>query len=98
MMFNPSRDEARNFLFETWRKRREGSLLTPLEDAVDPARRYTVVHAGKPRLIDPILASNSLAGACRDARIVNEGLEDEVFAQDPILGSLHAPIVVTLSL
>jgi hypothetical protein len=31
-MFNPSRDEARNFLFETWRKRREGTLLTPLED------------------------------------------------------------------
>ncbi len=31
-MFNPSRDEARNFLFETWRKRREGGLLTPLED------------------------------------------------------------------
>jgi hypothetical protein len=32
LLFNPSRDEARNFLFETWRKRREGSLLTPLED------------------------------------------------------------------
>lgn len=31
-MFNPSREEARNFLFETWRKRREKSLLTPLED------------------------------------------------------------------
>jgi hypothetical protein len=31
-MFNPTRDEARNFLFETWRKRRDGSLLTPLED------------------------------------------------------------------
>jgi len=31
-MFNPTRDEARNFLFETWRKRREGALLTPLED------------------------------------------------------------------
>jgi len=31
-MFNPSRDEARNFLFETWRKRRTGELLTPLED------------------------------------------------------------------
>ena len=30
-MFNPTRDEARNFLFETWRKRREGALLTPLE-------------------------------------------------------------------
>ncbi len=31
-MFNPPRDEARQFLFDTWRKRREGSLLTPLED------------------------------------------------------------------
>ena len=32
MLFNPSRDEARNFLFESWRKRRAGELLTPLED------------------------------------------------------------------
>jgi len=31
-LFNPTRDEARNFLFETWRKRSEGALLTPLED------------------------------------------------------------------
>ncbi|HEX5364410.1 MAG TPA: DUF1841 family protein [Gallionella sp.] len=31
-MFNPTRDEARNFLFESWRKRRAGELLTPLED------------------------------------------------------------------
>jgi hypothetical protein len=31
-MFNPSRDEARDFLFETWRKRQAGELLTPLED------------------------------------------------------------------
>lgn len=33
-MFNPSRDEARLFLFESWRKRRSGELLTPLEDLV----------------------------------------------------------------
>jgi hypothetical protein len=31
-MFNPTRDEARNFLFESWRKHRAGELLTPLED------------------------------------------------------------------
>lgn len=31
-MFNPSRDEARLFLFESWRKRRARELLTPLED------------------------------------------------------------------
>ncbi len=30
--FNPTRDEARSFLFESWRKRRAGELLTPLED------------------------------------------------------------------
>ena len=32
MFFNPSRDEARSFLFETWRKRRSNEILTPLED------------------------------------------------------------------
>jgi len=32
MFFNPSRDDARNLLFESWRKRRAGELLTPLED------------------------------------------------------------------
>jgi hypothetical protein len=31
-MFQPTRDEARNFLFESWRKRCSGELLTPLED------------------------------------------------------------------
>lgn len=31
-MFNPSRDEARSFLIESWRKRRAHELLTPLED------------------------------------------------------------------
>ncbi|TXT24163.1 MAG: hypothetical protein FD134_1730 [Gallionellaceae bacterium] len=31
-MFNPTRDQARQFLFDAWKKRREGSLLTPLED------------------------------------------------------------------
>jgi len=31
-MYNPTRDEARNFLFESWRKRRAGELLSPLED------------------------------------------------------------------
>lgn len=31
-MFQPTRDEARLFLFETWRKRCAGELLSPLED------------------------------------------------------------------
>ena len=30
-MFNPSRDQARDFLFEAWRKYRVGELLTAME-------------------------------------------------------------------
>ncbi len=30
-MFNPSRDQARRFLLEAWRKRRDGLPATPLE-------------------------------------------------------------------
>ena len=33
-MLNPTRDEARDFIFESWRKRRAGELLTPMEDLV----------------------------------------------------------------
>lgn len=45
MLFNPSRDEARNFLFESWRKRRAGELLTPLEDlAVQLIARHPEFH------------------------------------------------------
>ncbi|GLI92789.1 endonuclease/exonuclease/phosphatase family protein [Methylocystis echinoides] len=72
--------------------------LAPLEENIDPARRYTVLHAGRHKLIDHVLASKTLAEGWRETVILNEGLEDEVFAKDPILGSLHAPVVVTLSL
>lgn len=30
-MFNPSRDQAREFLFDLWKKHAEGAVLTPLE-------------------------------------------------------------------
>ncbi len=30
-MFNPTRNEARQFLFDAWRKHNTGELLTPLE-------------------------------------------------------------------
>ena len=30
-MFNPSRDQARQFLFDLWEKHRAGAALTPLE-------------------------------------------------------------------
>jgi hypothetical protein len=38
-MFNPSRDEARQFFFEVWRKQQEKSLLSPLESVV-----WEIIH------------------------------------------------------
>lgn len=46
MFFNPTRDEARLFLFESWRKRTAGELLTPLEDlAAQLIAKHPEYHA-----------------------------------------------------
>jgi Domain of unknown function (DUF1841) len=56
MMFNPTRDEARNFLFESWRKRCAGELLTPLEDLtaqlIDKHPEYHELLSGPERSQD----------------------------------------------
>jgi hypothetical protein len=40
-MFNPSRDDARRFFIEAWRKHRTRALVSPLEDA---AARIVAQH------------------------------------------------------
>jgi hypothetical protein len=40
-MFNPSRDQARQFFIEAWRKHRAREVLTPLEDM---AARIVALH------------------------------------------------------
>lgn len=72
--------------------------LVSLETRIEEAARFTVVHAGRKALLDHILASRALAQRCADVAILNEGLEDEVTAKDPILGSLHAPVVASFRL
>jgi hypothetical protein len=45
-MFNPSRDEARGFLIDAWKKRREGGALSPLEEiAAAIIARHPEYHA-----------------------------------------------------
>jgi len=45
-MFDPTRLEARQFLFDAWRKRRNSELLTPLEDmAARLIEQHTEFHA-----------------------------------------------------
>jgi endonuclease/exonuclease/phosphatase family metal-dependent hydrolase len=70
-------------------------ILVPLAERVDEARRFSVVHGGRKVLLDHILASPALAAACSSVVILNEGLQDEVTAQEPILGSLHAPVMAS---
>ena len=72
--------------------------LIPLADRVEEARRFSVVHAGRPVLLDHILASRTLAACCMNVAIMNEGLQDEVMAEELILGSLHAPITASFDL
>jgi hypothetical protein len=44
-MFDPSRDQARNFFIEAWRKHRERSVLTPLEQiAADLIEQHPEYH------------------------------------------------------
>jgi hypothetical protein len=50
-MFNPSRDEVRDFFFDTWRKHNEREVLTPLElQALDWMLEHPEYH---PLLSDP---------------------------------------------
>ncbi len=67
--------------------------LTPLERLAPPQARYTVLHDGRPVLLDHILASQTLAAACKEVRILNAGLADEAHVRGPVKGSLHAPVL-----
>ena len=45
-MFNPTRDQSRDFLFDVWRKHGEGAPLTPLESmALDIVLQHPEYHA-----------------------------------------------------
>ena len=46
VIFNPSRDQARDFLFESWRKYRDSAPLTPLESvATELIAKHPEYHA-----------------------------------------------------
>jgi hypothetical protein len=72
--------------------------LIPLGMRVKDARRFTIVHAKRLVLVDHILASRLLAADCTGVAILNEGLQDEAKAKEPILGSLHTPVIASFVL
>lgn len=77
-----------------------GSLVL-LDRAIPADRRYTVVHHGRPLMLDHILVSRTLQAAIRSIEVHNEALGDEALAYakvDRPPGSQHAALVADLAL
>lgn len=75
--------------------------LTPLEQGVDAARRFSVLHRGQPQMLDHILVSPALLAAFRSLEIHNEGLQDDSSSTAALTGgpqSFHAPLVGTFEM
>ena len=78
-----------------------GPVLTPVERTLPADRRFTVLHHGRPQMLDHILASRALFADFAGVEIHNEMLEDELVAYGRINRppqSLHAPVVAVFDL
>jgi endonuclease/exonuclease/phosphatase family metal-dependent hydrolase len=78
-----------------------GGVLTPVERTLPADRRFTVLHHGRPQMLDHILASRTFFAHLSGAEIHNEMLEDELVAYGRIdhpPESLHAPVVAMFDL
>jgi endonuclease/exonuclease/phosphatase family metal-dependent hydrolase len=72
-----------------------GRTLAALERSIDSSRRFTVLHHGRPEMLDHILTSRALLGRFRGFEAHNEMLSDEVIAPirvDRPAESFHAPV------
>jgi len=71
-------------------------VLTSVERTLPADRRFTVLHHGRPQMLDHILASRALFAHLTGVEIHNKMLEDELIAYGRIdhpPESLHAPVV-----
>lgn len=78
-----------------------GRVLTPVERTLPVDRRFTVLHHGRPQMLDHILASRALFANFVGGEVHNEMLEDELVAYGRIdrpPESLHAPVVASFDL
>jgi len=74
----------------------EARALVPLERAVPDARRFSVVHGGRPEMLDHMLVSRPLFRCCEAVAVHNEDLGDELTDTGP--QSHHAPLVAGFDL
>jgi len=75
-----------------------GRALEALESRLPADSRFTVIHAGRRRMLDHILCSPALAARCRAIVADNERLPDEVSMAEDEPRSNHAPLVAEFEL
>lgn len=71
-------------------------VLIPLERAAPDSRRYSVLHGGRPVMLDHLLVSRPMMRGFREVEIHNEALGDELVAYATVAHSpesYHAPLV-----
>ena len=75
-------------------------VLIPVERSLAEDRRYSVIHNGRPEMLDHILASRTLMGLFRGVEVHNEALMDETVTLDDadLPGSFHAPLVAEFAI
>lgn len=76
-----------------------GESLIVLDRGLPADRRWTVLHAGRPQMLDHILVSRALYGRFRSIEVHNEAIGDEVVAYSKSVeaaGSYHAGLVADL--
>jgi endonuclease/exonuclease/phosphatase family metal-dependent hydrolase len=75
--------------------------MVVLDRALDPARRFSILHHGRPQMVDHMLASHALYGHFRDVEIHNEAVGDEALAYAKhieAVGSYHAALVAEFAM
>lgn len=73
-----------------------GRTLIPVERSLPDDKRHSVIHGGRPLMLDHIFASRALTGLYERSEVHNEMLGDEIlsataFKKSP--DSFHAPLV-----
>jgi endonuclease/exonuclease/phosphatase family metal-dependent hydrolase len=72
--------------------------LVVLDRFIPADRRWSVLHRGRPEMLDHILASQRLRGHFRSIDVHNDALSDAALSSGEILGSSHAPLVAAFAL
>jgi endonuclease/exonuclease/phosphatase family metal-dependent hydrolase len=70
--------------------------LVVLDRSIPGDRRWSVLHRGRPEMLDHILASQALSSRFRGIQVHNDALGDEALGDAEttgVVGSSHAPVV-----